>query len=345
MSSYFRGKAQHTCAGLLVCGAAVVIPLAATTSAAQSQSAPSVIMSTSVTAISLTGKAKVTAVVRPGSLASSGRTVTFVNATTHKTLGTSVLRTRSGTPCTPQARSCRATLSVSGHQLVLGANRILGLFNPHRLYSPSFRGHTWLYRGVAPTCRSIPPRVLQPVFTASPIAYAARSTVCRGTVRSGTGTDAVVASDSRAVMTKHTVIAFGSQTLPCSDPQAGDLLAYSISGSRPPGDIALRVVGRAATIAHREHPNGALCYESTIRFKTASGAAAKRLPNGYYYGLLPHCRDNDADDRFPVHSNGDDAQSHSAPCIEWQQYSVKHGQATWTTWFEPTTGDPRVAFH
>ena len=101
--------------------------------------------------------------------------------------------------------------------------------------------------------------------------------------------------------------------------------------------------GHKATVAHHAHPGGYLCYESTIPFRTASGARARHA-GGFYYGALPHCRDNDGDDIYPVHPNGDDPQDHAAPCIEWQQYSVKHGQAKWTTWFEATTGDPRVSW-
>jgi hypothetical protein len=137
-------------------------------------------------------------------------------------------------------------------------------------------------------------------------------------------------------------VAFGSQTLPCSTHHTGDLLAYSIS-NRAPGNIALQVYGHAATVAHRAHPNGYLCYESTIPFRTASGARARHR-DGVYFGALPHCRDNNPDDVYPLHPNGDDQRLHAAPCIEWERYTVNHGRQTWTTWFEPTTGDPRVSW-
>jgi hypothetical protein len=151
-----------------------------------------------------------------------------------------------------------------------------------------------------------------------------------------------VSSLQRATVTKNTVVAFGAQTLPCTTRNTGDLLAYEIS-NQSPGDMALQVYGHQATVAHSAHPNGYLCYQSTTPFRTASGARA-RHSRGFFYGSLPHCRDNDGDDIYPVHANGDDPRAHAAPCIEWQQYSVKHGQARWTTWFEPTAGDPRVSW-
>ncbi len=347
MTSHLRGKVQTLVAIALIGGAAAAVPLTAAASVAQRQRRGVVVLSTSVTAIGPNGRATVTAVVRPGSLVPAGGVVTFIDKTNHRTLGTAPLRTRSGAACTPRASSCRAKLSVSGRSLVRGVNHIIGLFNPHRLYFPSFRGATLLYRGVSPTCHAVAPSSTQPVFTGAPIAYASssRSSLCRGRVRSpGGGTNVTVTSADRVVVTKNTVIAFGAQTLPCSTRNTGDLLAYSISGTRAPGSLAFQVFGREANSAHRAHPHGYICYESTIPFKTASGARSGHTANGLYSGSLPHCRDNDADDRFPVHPNGDDQVLHAAPCIEWEQYSLRHGEAVWTTWFEPTTGDPRASW-
>lgn len=324
----------------LVMAAALAAALIASTGVADSQSQATVILKTSVSAVGPNGRAVVTATVTPGSLVPPRGTVKFVNRTNHRTLGTALLRTKSGSPCTTAARSCQANLSVSGRDLVLGANRIIGYFNPQRLYFPSFRGGTWLYRGVSPACHSRGRRKL-PVFTASPIAHSARSgSICRGTVREPhAGTNVVVSTANRGV-SKHTVIAFGAQNLPCSTKATGDLLAYSVSGSQAPGDFAFQTFGRAATAANRAHPGGYMCYESTIPFRTASGAHAKRTANGSYYGSLPHCADNDHDDVWPVHDNGDDQSRHPAPCIEWQQYSHQHGTAVFTIWIQPTTGDP-----
>jgi hypothetical protein len=196
---------------------------------------------------------------------------------------------------------------------------------------------------VSPTCHAVAPSSTAPVFTGGPIAYAAASkgSLCKGRVRSPQGgTDVILASADRVVVTKNTVIAFGNQKLPCSG--GGELLAYSVSGTRAPDYLAVQVFGPAARLADKLHPNGYVCYESTIPFKTSSGDRAHRAANGSYYGSLPHCRDNDADDVSPVHPNGDDAQIHPAPCIEWQHYSVKPGVAVWTTWIEPTPGDPRL---
>ena len=346
MTPHLRGKVQTLGAIALLGGAAAAVPLTAAASVAQRQSRGVVVLSTSVTTIGPHGRATITAVVRPGSLVPAGGVVTFIDKTNGRTLGAARLRTSSGAACTPRASSCRAKLSVSGRSLVHGVNHIIGLFNPQRLYYPSFTGATLLYRGVSPTCHAVAPSSTSPVFTGSPIAYAAArgSSLCRGRVRSGTGTDVVVSSEHRAIVTKNTVITFGSQRLPCSTRQTGDLLAYSVSGTRAPGDLALQVFGRAANIAHRAHPNGYICYESTIPFKTASGARSGHTANGLYYGSLPYCRDNDADDRFPVHPNGDDQVLHAAPCIEWEQYSLRHGEAVWTTWFEPTVGDPRASW-
>jgi hypothetical protein len=323
-----------------ITAATIVVGLIATTGAADSQSQATVILSTSVSAVASNGRAIVTATVKPGSLVPRGGTVKFVDRTNHRTLGTAVLQTKSGSPCTSAASSCQARLSVAGRQLVRGANRIVGYFNPQRLYYPSFRGGTWLYRGVSPTCHSRGQRKL-PVFTASPIAHAARGgSICRGTVRDPRAKTSVVVSTAKRSTSKNTVIAFGAQNLPCSTRGTGDLLAYSVGGSQAPGDFALETFGKAATIANRAHPKGYMCYESTIPFRTASGARAKQTENGSYYGSLPHCGDNDHDDVWPVRDHGDDQRRHPAPCIEWEQYSHRHGTAVFTTWVEPTTGDP-----
>jgi hypothetical protein len=188
--------------------------------------------------------------------------------------------------------------------------------------------------------------VTQPVFTASPLAHAAarQGSLCRGRVRDPRGSVVVtVSSANRVVVTRKTLIAFGSQRLPCSTSDTGDLLAFSISGSQAPESLAYEVLGQAANAAHRAHPKGFICYESTIPFPTASGARAARTANGSYFGSLAHCRDNDGDDVFPTHPNGDDQPQHPAPCIEWQKFWVKHGRAAWTIWVQPTTGDPRLA--
>jgi hypothetical protein len=308
---------------------------------AQSRNQATVVLRTSVTAIAPDGRAIVTATVRPGSLVPPGGKVKFIDETNHRALGSSLLKSRSGGPCTPSDRSCRARLSVRGSRLAKGANRIIGLFDPQRLYFPSFRGGTWLYRGVRPTCHAVSPSTL-PVFTAAPIAYAAahHNTLCKGRVRFN-GADVIVYSRNRVVVTRNTVVATGTQKLPCGT-RSGSLLAFSISGSQAPGALAFQVYGHAATLAHEAHPHGYVCYESTIPFRTASGARAKHTADGQYYGSLPHCRDDDGDDTYPIHMNGDDQQIHPAPCIEWQQYAVKHRVASWTTWIQPTTGDPRL---
>lgn len=326
--------------------AAIAAVLWTTSASGAQKGGRTVVLKTSVTTIGPNGRATVTATVRPGSLVPPGGSVKFINRTTGKTLGTALLRARSGGPCTAQARSCQAKLTVSGHSLVRGANRIIGLFNPRRLYYPTFRGGTWLYRGVSPGCHATAPGATQPVFTASPLAHTAarRGSLCRGQVRDPHGGVVVtVSSENRVVVTRQTLIAFGSQTLPCSSSDTGDLLAFSISGAQAPGSLAYEVLGRAANVARRAHPKGFICYESTIPFRTDSGARAKRTANGSYYGSLPHCRDNDGDDLYPFHPNGDDQPQHPAPCIEWQKFSIRHGQAVWTTWVQPTTGDPRLA--
>jgi hypothetical protein len=347
MTPHLRGKLQKSAAVALIGGAVAVISLVATGGLAQGQGQASVVLSASVTTIGPHGKGTITAVVHSGHLVPLGGVVTFVDKTNGKPLGAVLLRTKSGAPCTPRASSCRAKLKVSGDELAREANRIVGVFNPDQLYAPSFAGAVWLYRGVSPSCRAAAPSsATQPVFTGGPIAYAAGSRrLCRGRIRSRRGTtDVTVSSEIRTVVTEHTVIAFGSQALPCSTRRTGDLLAYSISGARAPGAFELQVLGRAATLIHGLHPNGYICYGSTKRFETASGRRAKRTANGLYYGRLPYCRDNDADDVFPPHPNGDDRSTHPAPCIEWELYSHQHGRAVWTTWFEPSTGDPRASW-
>jgi hypothetical protein len=321
---------------------AIAVPLITTAGAAQTLRP--ITMRTSVTAVGPSGRATVTATVRFILLAPVEGRVRFYDRTNHRSLGSALLKTKSGGACAAPARVCRARISVSGHELVLGANRIIGSFNPNHLYYPPFRGRTLLYRGVSPKCHAVSPASI-PVFTGGPIVFATRhARLCRGRVRDPKGGTAVtVSSEQRVTVTHNTVVAFGDQTLPCRTRHTGDLLAYSIS-TRSPGDLAFEVYGHQATVAHNAHPKGYLCYESTIPFKTASGSRARHAAGGFYYGSLPHCRDNDGDDIYPVHPNGDDPRLHPAPCIEWQQYSVKHGQPRWTVWFEPTTGDPRVSW-
>lgn len=344
MTSRLTGKVQRRAAVALVCLPAATLAVLAMTGIAQSQNRTVVLLRTSVTAIRRDGHAKVIAIVHPEVVggAPNGK-VTFINRTNHKNLGTAPLKSSSGGPCRIGTRTCRAVITVSGTKLVLNANRIVGIFNPHQLYKPSFVGRTWLYRGVSPKCRVRATSL--PVFTAGmPTAHAAATktrNLCRGRVRTS-GADVLVISRDRVVVAHSTVIAFGTQRLPCAG--SGKLLAYSIGGTRAPGALEFRVFGRQATAAHKNHPNGYACYESTIPFRTASGARAHRTPNGYYYGSLPHCRDNDGDDIYPANQNGDDRQIHPAPCIEWQQYSVHHGVAVWAAWIEPTTGDPRLHY-
>lgn len=344
MRTGFTGRVQRRAVIALVCLPAAALAVLVTTGIAQSQSRAVILMRTSVTAIRRDGHAKVIAIVHPGAVggAPHGK-VTFINRTTHRTLGSAPLRSGSGGACAVNARTCQAVITVSGTKLVLNANRIVGIFNPQKLYSPSFEGHTWLYRGVSPRCRVRATSL--PVFTAGmPTAHPAAtrtSSLCRGRVRTS-GADVLVISRSRVVVARESVMAFGNQRLPCSG--RGKLLAYSISGNRAPGALEFRVFGRSATREHANHPNGYACYESTIPFRTASGARAKQLANGYFYGPLPHCRDNDGDDIYPVRQNGDDPQIHPAPCIEWQQYSVHHGVGVLAEWIEPTTGDPRLHY-
>lgn len=342
MTSPIRRRLHKCAAFAFITAAVVAIPLIATAGATQSQR--TIQMRTSVTAVGPNGRATVTATIRFVLLAPIGGKVHFFDTTNKHSLGSAELRSKSGGACKAPARVCRARLSVSGRQLVVGANHITASFNPNATYYPLFRGHTLLYRGVSPKCHAVSPASI-PVFTGGPIVFATRHrTLCRGRVRDPAGGTAVtVSSEDRVTVTHNTVVAFGAQTLPCTTRDTGDLMAYSIS-SRAPGDLALQVYGHRATVAHKAHPNGYLCYQSTIPFRTASGARARRTAGGVYTGPLAHCRDNDGDDIYPVHPNGDDARLHAAPCIEWEQYSVKHGQASWTTWFEATTGDPRVSW-
>jgi hypothetical protein len=344
MTSPIRRRLQRLAASIVTIAAVAGIALIASAGAAQSQQP--IKMRTSVTTVGTNGRAIITAVVRFTLKPPVEGRVYFYDQTTHRSLGSGLLKTKSGGPCAPPARVCRTQISVSGRRLALGANRITGSFNPRLLYYPRFVGHTLLYRGVSPRCRELSPVSVGPVFTGGPIMFAParRGSVCRGSVRDPQGgTSVSVTSMQRVTVEKNTVVAFGAQTLPCTTKHTGDLMAYSVS-RRAPGDLALQVYGHAATVAHRAHPGGYLCYESTIPFRTASGARARLASDGYYYGSLPHCRNNDGDDIYPVHPNGDDARLHAAPCIEWEQYSVKHGQATWTTWFEPTVGDPKVSW-
>lgn len=337
MTSSTRRRLQRAVAISLITAAAVTASLIATAGAASGTR--HMVLTTSVTAIAPNGRATVTATVKFVLLAPKGGQVRFYNATTHRNLGTAPLRAKSGGACAQPVHVCQARLSVPGYKLAKGKNHILGFFNPDRTYYPTFVGRTVLYRGVRPNCRSISPASL-PVFTAAPIAYSAahHSSLCKGRVNFKS-IDVIVYSKNRTVVTRNTVVATGSQKLPCSSASAG-VLAFSISGSRPPGALAVELFGSTATAAHKAHPNGFVCYESTIRFRTVSGGWAKRTGPNQYYGLLPHCRDNDGDDLYPQHPNGDDPQIHPAPCIEWQQYAVKHGVASWKTWVQPTTGDP-----
>ena len=341
MTSRIRRRLPRSAAIALIMTAAIAVSLIASAGAASGNR--SLVLRTSVMVVAANGRATVTATVHFLLLAPSGGRVTFVDKTNHRRLGSAPVRSTSGGPCALPARVCRAKLTVTGHELCLGFNRIVGTFNPDQLYYPAFVGRTFLYRGVRPNCHSVSPASI-PVFTGGPIMFATRhSTLCRGRVRDPQGGSAVtVSSEQRDTVTHNTVVAFGAQTLPCSTRNTGDLFAYSIS-TRSPGDLALQVYGHHATVAHNAHPNGHLCYESTIPFRTASGARARHR-DGFYVGSLPHCRDGDGDDIYPVHPNGDDPRLHPAPCIEWQQYSVKHGRATWTLWFEPTIGDPRAGW-
>ena len=343
MTSRITRRLQKFAALALITTAVVATALIATAGAVGG--ARNMQLRVSVTAIGPDGRATVTATVRFVNLAPAGGRVTFYDKTNHRSLGSAALRAKGGGPCTIPARVCKASISVSGHRLAPGANHIIGSFNPQQLYYPTFQGRTLLYRGVHPNCHAVSPASI-PVFTASPIRFATRGHgfLCRGKVNDTHGGTAVsVASQDRVTVTRNTIVAFGSQTLRCTTRNTGDLLAFSIT-SRAPGYLGLQVYGRQATIAHNAHPKGYLCYESTIPFRTASGAKAKRGAEGVYYGSLPHCRDNDGDDVYPSHQNGDDRHIHPAPCVEWQQYSVKHGRAHWTTWFEPTVGDPRVSW-
>jgi hypothetical protein len=342
MTSPIRRRLRRSSALALIITAAVAISLITTAGAASGTR--HMVLTTSVTAIAANGRATITATVHFVLLAPKGGRVVFYDRTNHRRLGSAPVKSTSGGPCAIPVHVCRAKLSVSGHQLALGFNRIVGYFNPNRTYYPTFIGRTFLYRGVRPKCHAVSPATI-PVFTGGPIMFAGRhSALCRGRVRDPKGGTAVtVSSEQRVTVTHDTVVAFGTQTLPCTTRHTGDLMAYSIS-ARAPGDLAFQVYGHQATVAHDAHPKGYLCYDSTIPFKTASGARARHAAAGFYYGALPHCRDNDGDDLYPVHANGDDARLHAAPCIEWEQYAVKHGQATWTTWFEPTTGDPRVSW-
>ena len=134
---------------------------------------------------------------------------------------------------------------------------------------------------------------------------------------------------------------FGGPALLCETKGTGAVLNFSSVDAGGLKYITYTVYGKDATKAHAAHPNGYICFESTKSFTTSSGKRAKLNKKTHeYYGSLPYCGTNTANDVYPA--SGSAHNTKGPPCIEWEKYSTSGKTPTWTTWIEATKADPHL---
>lgn len=123
-------------------------------------------------------------------------------------------------------------------------------------------------------------------------------TPCSANAQSTDGTAALsVRTTGPSSGTENILITFGPPPLGCTTPHTGDVATFEVTNAGP-GEKTLdfESLGAAADAAQAAHPIegeggfGYVCYESPTPFTTASGAPAKKGPNGFY-GQLPFCEE------------------------------------------------------
>ena len=161
------------------------------------------------------------------------------------------------------------------------------------------------------------------------------ATPCSANAQSADGSTALSVTTSGPTSgTEHIVITFGPPPLGCTTPHTGDVATFQVTNPGP-GEktVDLESLGAAADAAQAAHPikgEGALgyvCYESPTRFTTASGAPAKKGPNGEFYGQLPSCEASDA----------------TPPCVQSSFFGSGEGQDVYFTEIIAPQSDPRLS--
>lgn len=132
------------------------------------------------------------------------------------------------------------------------------------------------------------------------------------------------------------LIAFGPPPIGCSTPGTANAVASYEVLNPAPGEyktLIYQALGKYAEIAEQAHPIeegsffGYLCFEGPESFTTASGAPAKKGPNGFY-GELPPCNFDDFGPDLAPHAGAPAAEGdiENPPCVSFARYGPRDSE-------------------